>query len=58
MEYLNGLMGKNIKDIGKMENKMQKDKILIRDIMFGQKVFGKMEKNKELKKMKNIIQIM
>ena len=47
MVYLNGLMEKNIKDIGKMENKMEKGKIIIQEIMFGLKAFGKMERNKE-----------
>ena len=51
-------MAKNIRGIGRMENRMAKGKIIILGIMFGQKDFGKMEKNKELKKMKNIIQIM
>ena len=55
MVYLNGLMEKNIKDIGKMENKMEKGKIIIQEIMFGLKAFGKMERNKEFKKMKNIM---
>ena len=54
MEYSNGLMEKNIKDIGKMENRMEKEKVIIQGKMFGRKVFGKMEKNKEHKKMKNI----
>ena len=54
MEYSNGLMEKNIKDIGKMENRMEKEKVIIQEKMFGQKAFGKMEKNKEHKKMKNI----
>jgi hypothetical protein len=58
MEFLNGLMAKNIRGIGRMENRMAKGKIIILEIMFGQKDFGKMEKNKEHKKMKNIIQIM
>ena len=54
MEYSNGRMGKNIKVIGKMGNKMEKGKIIILEKMFGRKDFGKMEKNKEHKKMKNI----
>ena len=58
MVYLNGLMGKNIKDIGNMENRMVKGKIIIQEIMFGQKVFGKMGKNKEIKKVKDITRMM
>jgi hypothetical protein len=55
MEYLNGLMEKNIKDFGKMENRMEKEKVIIQEIMFGLKVSGKMGRNKEFTKMKNII---
>jgi hypothetical protein len=55
MEYSNGRMEKNIKGIGKMESKMGRGKVIILEIIFGQKDFGKMEKNKEFKKMKNII---
>ena len=51
MEYLNGLMEKNIKVIGKMENKMVKANIIIQKKKFGLKVFGKKVKKKKIQKL-------
>ena len=46
MEFLNGLMERNIKDTGKMVNKMEKVNIIILGKIYGLKEYGKMEKNK------------
>ena len=44
MENLYGIMIKDIEEIGKMENKMEKENIFYLLKKFGKKVFGKMEK--------------
>ena len=44
MEYLSGLMEKYIKDIGKMESKMEKVNSFSLQIINGKKEFGKKEK--------------
>ena len=44
MESLNGMEGKNIKDIGKMGNNMEKDCYIVLKIKLGEKGYGKMEK--------------
>ena len=44
LEFLNGQMEKNIKVIGKMENKMAKENFIFLLKINGKKEFGKMEK--------------
>ena len=44
MESFNGGEEKNIRDIGKMENNMEKDCYIALKIKLGEKVCGKMEK--------------
>ena len=44
MENLFGMMEKDIKDFGKMENKMEKGRSFLQLIKFGKRVFGKKEK--------------
>ena len=44
MELIIGLVEKFIKGIGKMENKMVMENIIILKIKLGKKVIGKMEK--------------
>ena len=44
MVFLNGLMVKNIEEIGKMENNMEKANILIQLIIFGEWAYGIMVK--------------
>jgi hypothetical protein len=44
MGCLNGMRGKNIKEIGKMENNMERDIYTVLKINLGEKAYGKMEK--------------
>ena len=45
-DYLNGLMGKNIMENGKMGNNMVKENFINLEIKNGKKEFGKMVKEK------------
>ena len=44
MGYLLGMMENNIKDFGKMENRMEKENSFFLLKIYGKKAFGKMEK--------------
>ena len=44
MDYFIGLMGEYLKDIGIMENNMEKGNFMIQKKTFGKKDFGKMVK--------------
>jgi hypothetical protein len=57
MENLNGMVEKNIKDIGKMESNMEKDYYIVSKIKIGEKEFGKMEKGLDGLKINYIIYI-
>ena len=46
MEYLNGLMVENIKDIGKMESRMEKENFIMYQLILGEEEYG--EKEEEL----------
>ena len=43
-EFSNGLMVEFLRVIGKMENKMEKENFIIRKMEYGEKEYGKMEK--------------